>query len=558
MEVGAVPTLTVVRILNALVYISICSFAYWKLIPRLSRMSMTLATVMLVAQVAVMLVFLAEQYTSHFERWFWHLDSEYNGPTLLASAQLALVAAVMLATACFTSAWQRSRRFYSAVIGLYFFSLALDEQLALHDSMPLWHIHILLGLLITVATAIVVARSPKQARVWYVCIFVGLALSAFGGLFLEQFRSRAACTSIGFFENGCRLHDVEEAFEFAGVWLTLVAALGLFSGLPRRMRRRVGIMLFFVPALWMLALATTGFIAYIEFRFLSRPADIQFETSLELQAYRIEREEDKLRLQLFTSMTHWEEYTGAAFSLHLVDQASGASIAGTDQAASREREWRILYRVNSVRERSWIYTQWMELPIPPGTATNRALWLVLTTWRRQGDQFARQNIVDSDLRLLGESQLVLGELVIPRDSELASIKELASFDHGLTLGVVHLPAVARAGDTLSIPFSWRAESDGLEDYTQFLHFVHEERGIQWGFDQQPLGARLPTRLWYGGLADTEIWQASIPADLAPGIYKVFTGLYRPSDLVRLTARDPAGKSFADARVPLGSITIEAT
>lgn len=558
MEVGAVPTLTVVRILNALVYISICSYAYWKLIPRLSRMSMTLATVMLVAQVAVMLVFLAEQYTSHFERWFWHLDSEYNGPTLLASAQLALVAAVMLATAVFASAWQRSRRLYSAVIGLYFFFLALDEQLALHDSMPLWHVHILLGLLITVATAIVVARSPRRDRIWYACIFAGLALSAFGALFLEHFRSRAACTSIGFFENGCRLHDVEEAFEFAGVWLTLVAALGLFSGLPRRMRRRVGIMLFFVPVLWMLVLATTGFIAYIEFRFLSRPADIKFETSLELQAYRIEREDDKLRLQLFTSMADWEDYTGVALSLHLVDQASGASIVGTDQAASRDREWRILYRVNSVRERSWMYTQWMELPILPGTATNRALWLVLTTWRRQGDQLVRQNIVDSDLRLLDESQLVLGELVIQGNSELASIKELASFDNGLTLGVVRLPAVARAGDTLSIPFSWRAESDGLEDFTQFLHFVHEERGIQWGYDQQPLGARLPTRLWYGGLADTEIWQAPIPADLAPGIYKVFTGLYRPADLKRLTARDPAGKSFADARVLLGSITFEAT
>ena len=317
-------------------------------------------------------------------------------------------------------------------------------------------------------------------------------------------------------------------------------------------------MLFFVPALWMLALATTGFIAYVEFRFLSHPADIQFETSLELQAYRIERKEDKLRLQLFTAMADWEDYTGVAFSLHMVDQVTGASIAGTDQAASREREWRILYRVNSVRERSWMYTQWIELPIPPSTPTNRALWLVLTSWRWQGDQLVRQSIVDSDLGLLNASQLILGELVFPGGSELASIKQLASFGHGLSLGVVHLPALARAGETLSIPFSWKAETDGLEDYTQFLHFVHDEHGDQWGYDQQPLGARLPTRLWYRGLADTEIWQAPIPADLTPGIYKVFTGLYRLSDLERLTARDPAGKPFADARVPLGSITIEAT
>ena len=141
---------------------------------------------------------------------------------------------------------------------------------------------------------------------------------------------RHICTSIGFFENGCRLSDVEEALEFAGFWLTLVAALGLFSGLPRPTRRRLGIMLFFIPALWMFALAPTGFIAYFEFRFLSRPANIKFENSLELQAYRVERKQDMLRIQLFTAMAHWEDYTGVALSLHLVDQASGESIAGID------------------------------------------------------------------------------------------------------------------------------------------------------------------------------------------------------------------------------------
>ena len=556
MEVSAIPTLTVVRILNALVYISVCTFAYWKLIPRLSRMSMTLATVMLAAQVAVMLVFLAEQYTSHFERWFWHLDSEYNGPTLLASAQLALVAAVMLATACFARAWQSGRRLYSAAIATYFVFIALDEQLALHDSMPLWHIHILLGILITVATAIVISRSPKRSRVWYVCIVAGLALSAFGAVFLEQFRSRAACTSIGFFENGCRIHDVEEALEFSGVWLTLVAALGLFSGLPRPTRRRVAIILFFIPALWMLALAPTGFIAYIEFRFLSRPADIRFETSLELQAYRVERKEDMLRLQLFTSMLHWQDYTGVAFSLHLVDQESGESIVGINRSASRKRDWTILYRVDSVRKRSWMYTQWMELAIPAETPTNRALWLVLTTWRPEGDELVRQNIVASDRRLLSDAQIVLGELVLPGDPIAAATNQLASFDHGLTLGIVELPAKAHAGDTLSISFDWRADADDLVDYTQFLHFVHEESGEQWGYDQQPLGTRLPTRLWYSGLADSEIWRVPVPADLAPGTYELFTGLYRASDLERLPARDSAGVPYADSRVPLGSVKIE--
>jgi len=47
-----------------------------------------------------------------------------------------------------------------------------------------------------------------------------------------------------------------------------------------------------------------------------------------------------------------------------------------------------------------------------------------------------------------------------------------------------------------------AESDGREEYVQFLHLGHEESGEWQVYDQQPLGARLPTRLWYSGLVDS--------------------------------------------------------
>ena len=103
--------------------------------------------------------------------------------------------------------------------------------------------------------------------------------------------------------------------------------------------------------------------------------------------------------------------------------------------------------------------------------------------------------------------------------------------------------------------TWEATKDGTEDWTQFLHFVHEETGALWNHDQQPLGARLPTRLWYEGLRDTETWQITIPEDLAPGRYAVYTGLYRLSDLARLSVSDADGMPLPDARVPLGFLTI---
>ena len=104
--------------------------------------------------------------------------------------------------------------------------------------------------------------------------------------------------------------------------------------------------------------------------------------------------------------------------------------------------------------------------------------------------------------------------------------------------------------------TWRADAAGEHDYTQFLHLVHEETGELWAFDQQPLGARLPTRLWYSGLADTEIWRIPLPAGLAVGRYQVWTGLYRTDELERLGASDAAGAPYPDARVPLGALAIE--
>ena len=60
-----------------------------------------------------------------------------------------------------------------------------------------------------------------------------------------------------------------------------------------------------------------------------------------------------------------------------------------------------------------VYGQWMELDIPPQTPANRAFWLVLSLWRKRGDDYLRQAVRSSDLELLTESQVVLGELVIP-------------------------------------------------------------------------------------------------------------------------------------------------
>ena len=128
--------------------------------------------------------------------------------------------------------------------------------------------------------------------------------------------------------------------------------------------------------------------------------------------------------------------------------------------------------------------------------------------------------------------------------------------NGFALDHVDLPESASAGETLNLTFTWRSDTPGSEDHIQFLHLGHTETGEWFVYDQQPLGARLPSRLWYSGLADSETWHVPLPTDLAPGRYEVFTGLYRARDGERVPTTDADGQPWLDNRVALGTLTLD--
>ena len=551
-----------VRLVIFLLYVSVVLISYRCLIPRLSPTSKRLATVMLAAQVLVIVASLAHQNTAGRDRWLWHLDKEKNISTTLASTQLALVSAVALVTAWIARTQLSWHRLYFFGIGLVFLYLAREEFNEMRRKMFVgqWEIYyIVLGAVVVAATLVVASRSPRRAWIWHICLLAGLAVSTAGAFGVEELRYEGICRSLGLFSGrGCQSYHIEESLEFLGIWLTLIAVLGHFSIAVPRPRRHVHLLLYALLWLWIIWIMRNpihNIIQEIELRLLYQPAAITYESDLELLAYRRDYSERILTVYLFTAADDWFVYAGLGFSVHLVDQVSGSSVAGIDDAAHRR------YSVPSYESHGKYYRTYkqpMKIVIPKGAADNRALWVVLTTWREEDDEFVNQKIISSDHQLLGDTQVVLGELVLPAESATSLTGSLAEFDNGFALDTVDLPDRARSGETLTIPFTWRSKDDGAEDYIQFLHFSHDETDKWLVYDQQPLGARLPTRLWYAGLADSEIWQIPLPADLAPGRYKVFTGLYRASDQERLAASDADDTPFVDARVPLGILTIERT
>ena len=538
------------RVFLLLLYLPLCLIAFRWLIPRLPRQSKRLATLFLLGQALVIAISVENQNAAGFEFWLWHLNREWNIPSTLASLQMALAGAVAIMASALAKESRLWDRGYLLAIGLLFLYLAHDEYANLHELIPDWELlFAALGAIVVVTTLVVAWRAARGTRYWHGCFLAGIAISGIGAVSFEA--EPQVCGLWGaLLDQPCfDMFFLEEPLEFAGIWLVLVALLGQLSLVSPMPSWRVRLALHAWPVIWLLTLFQSGSILPITLQAVSTPAAVDFESDMRLHGYRIEWGKGDLSNHLFLSARSWDE-GGVGYSIHLVDQVSGESVTSHDTYLQKHLEFLLApgYRP--------VYRQWSKLRIPPDTDTNRALWVVLSLWRNEGDSFAPLKILASDLRLLNDAQVVLDEFALQAEPRGTSISPTAVFDNGFALEKFSMPEVVTVGQIAEVSFAWRSDVQGKADLAQFLHFVHQDSGAQWGYDQQPLGTRMPTRLWYSGLTDSETWRVPFPASLSTGEYQVFTGLYRISDIERVPANDARGTPFADARVPLGNIIVE--
>ena len=545
-----VDPVTLHRIFLLLLYLPVCLITFRWLFPRLSSVSRQLATILLAAQLCVILVSLELQPSSSFEFWLWHLDREWNIPSTLASLQLALAGATAVAAASLATQRRAPYRLYLLAIGLLFLFLARDEYANLHEMVPHWErYYAALGAILVVTTLALAWRSPRQHWRWHGCFLAGLAMSGIGAVAFET--ERQICGNWGILQvNPCLdMYTIEEPLEFVGIWLVFVALLGHFSAVSPAPSRRIRLALFAWPLIWLLLLFQSGAILPITSQAVAKPAAVDFESGMRLRAYRIEGGSDDLAIHLFLSSRAWDDGT-YGYSIHLIDQASGRSVSSQDTFLHRRLEFLLSPGYLPV------YRQWSMLTIPPDANRNRALWIALTLWREQGGEYLSQPVIASDHRRLSDTQVILDEFALQAESRQRSTSPIAVFENGFALEHVDMPAQVIAGQTMDVTFSWYSSVEETTDLAQFLHFVHDDSAAQWGHDQQPLGPRLPTRLWYSGLSASETWHIPLLADLSSGEYQVYTGLYRISDQERVPASDAQGAPFVDARVPLGRLVVE--
>lgn len=108
---------------------------------------------------------------------------------------------------------------------------------------------------------------------------------------------------------------------------------------------------------------------------------------------------------------------------------------------------------------------------------------------------------------------------------------------------------------IQLDLYWQDIEEMAESYLVFLHVIDEAGRIITQHDRAPgHRGKEPTTAWLPGEVVADPINIRLPADISPGSYKIFVGMYLPPDGPRLLVVDEAGSPIADA-VEIGTINI---
>ena len=101
------------------------------------------------------------------------------------------------------------------------------------------------------------------------------------------------------------------------------------------------------------------------------------------------------------------------------------------------------------------------------------------------------------------------------------------------LGYDLRPQPASPDGTLLVTLYWQASVAPRADYTVFAQLLNDQGTLVAQLDGQPAGGSRPTSSWQPGETIVDSRAIPLPADLAPGTYDLWVGLYTWPDLKRL-------------------------
>jgi len=133
--------------------------------------------------------------------------------------------------------------------------------------------------------------------------------------------------------------------------------------------------------------------------------------------------------------------------------------------------------------------------------------------------------------------VIFGHVMVqpwPLETELPAVSNLVQADYGSAIQLYGYELDEDMTSRLDLTLYWLARETPDRSYHAFVHLVSADDGtIVSQLDRIPADWLRPTNGWRPGEILTDIYQLSIPEDLAPGDYHLYVGMYDPDSRQRL-------------------------
>lgn len=106
----------------------------------------------------------------------------------------------------------------------------------------------------------------------------------------------------------------------------------------------------------------------------------------------------------------------------------------------------------------------------------------------------------------------------------------------------------RPGDAVPLTLYWKAKATPSASYKVFVHLLDSGGNLRAQRDSIPQDGALPTNRWFPGEYITDAYSIPLPADLAPGEYRLTVGMYDERSGARVPLTDSNGVPLPDNRV----------
>jgi hypothetical protein len=211
----------------------------------------------------------------------------------------------------------------------------------------------------------------------------------------------------------------------------------------------------------------------------------------------------------------------------------------------------------------------VHLKLPADLPTPASYWITvrvwggpdLTPWIKKPPDY---RIVSREIEITGTNR----EALTPDTVILYGLPVLGSppdaapptgssyrFDNGMEIYGYDLPATTGIDQPLELRFWWKTHKDIRAYLTQYVHFFEEGGDGFFVFSQEGFGTAFPFNDWPKGIDAADNWAITLPADMPPGTYRVYTGVYHTPTVERVPVEDGSGQPVQDNSIFLGTIEI---